>query len=68
MLDLRRMGEGGRSVLATVVVFWESFLFFYLCFDLSVAGRGGLITLGMTCSSTLRRTSPRGAARKEADR
>ena len=67
MLDLRRMGEGGRSVLATVVLFGKLF-FFYLCFDLSVAGRGGLIALGMTCSSTLRRTSPRGAARKEADR
>ena len=67
MLILMQMGEGGRSVLATVVIFGKLF-FFYLCFDLSVAGKGGLITLGKTCSSTLRRTSPRGAARKEADR
>ena len=59
--------EGGGLSLATVAFFRElSFYFYFFC--LSVAGRGGLTALGMTCSSTLRWISPRDAARKEADR
>ena len=68
MLILMQMGEGGEVCLSYCSHLRETFFFFHLCFDLSVAGRGGLIALGTTCSSTLRRISPRDAARKEADR
>ena len=68
MLNLRRRGEGGRSVFSYCRFFHGTFGFFHEFVLISVAGRGGLTTLGKTCSSTLRRTSPRGAARKEADR